>query len=421
MKRKYVEKINEGSVYPLKSVKGNGNTWGHAFYYRLADERKRKTVTGKSVEELMKKAEEFLDKTEREYENSLKEDEAANEESIRPKTFKEAGMEWFDSYKNRMEKAGKSYASIESRQYSLVAINKVAASVAVSDIDSSVAAGIIEACSIKPDGGYYSRSHVDKIQQVFQMVMRYAVDRGYCQKVPDKAELGENLTTVDKDSRFMDEEMIGRLIKAVKGNRRYTTIIYLLLATGLRQEEAFALNIKDFNVKNDGTVEVKIYKTVVETEGHVYKVVQKTKTRRSRRTVCIPMEVYEMVSEYYNDTVRNETKGQKEARERNGMDGYIFVNKDMKPLNKRTFQRNIKKYIERKCGGEMDQNMTMHMLRHTFASIQAEEMGLDKVALLMGDSIETVNGMYQSLTRKTKAAVCRNSSNLLKILSVPEQ
>lgn len=391
--------ISGGSVYPVNPSKG---TLGYAFYYQVkGGEKKRKVVTGKSEDELKGKAFQFLEMEDEKY-----------RESIRPKTFGEVGAEWFAAYKMEAKEKGKSYASVESRECSLKAINKVIADKPVKDIDNTVAASLIEACSKKSETEYYSRSHVDKLQQAFRMVMEYAKKSGYCTVVPDKVELSDSLTTVDKDSRFLDEEQIAELYKVLVGNPRYRTIMSLLLATGLRQEEAFALNVNDFNVMKDGTVEVRIYKTVVEEEGHQFNIVEKTKTKGSRRKVYIPHEVYEMVMEYYDHTIQKESADQKKARKANGMEGYIFVNKDMKPLNKRTFQRNLKEYIKNNSGEGMDYKVTLHMLRHTFASLQAENMGIDKVALLMGDSIATTSKMYQSLTHNTKTAVCENSSRL---------
>lgn len=243
------------------------------------------------------------------------------------------------------------------------------------------------------------------------MVMEHARKSGYCTSVSDKVKLSDKLTTVDKDARFLDEEQTALVYKAVEGNKRYRTAVCLLLATGLRQEQAFALNVKDFRVMKDGNVEVEINKTVVEAAGHVYKIVNETKTERS--SVFIPEWVYQMVMEYYNSVTGSETPGQKMKRKKNGMEGYIFLNKDMKPLNKRTFQRNFKDYIKRNSKDSIDFNATLHMFRHTFASIQADSMGLDKVAMLLGNSITTTMDMYQSLTNKTKSAVCENSTKFL--------
>jgi len=405
---KYVNVISSGSVYPFQSGK---QTMAFAFYYKVANGSKaRKVVSGNSMEELKKKAVQFLDRKEMEYSSELEKAEEIRKEQERPKTFREVGEQWFQEYSAKRM----SYASKESRLYSLKGINKIIGDMFIKDIDNTVAKDLISRYSQKENGKYYSRSYVDKMQQVFLMVMTYAKNAGYCTNIPDKRELGKELSTVDKDSRFLDEEQILLVHKAVENNLRYKTIFHFLLATGLRQEEAFALNIKDFHAMRDGNIEVKINKTVVETENHVYAIENKTKTLRSKRSVFISKEIYDMLMEYYHDVKQHETDLQKQQREKNGMEGYIFLNKEMKPINKRTFQRNFKDYIKRNGGADIDFNVTLHMFRHTFASIQADYMGIDKVAMLMGDSITTTSNMYQSLTNKTKSTVCESSTKLYK-------
>lgn len=393
----YVEVVSNGSIY--RTQKGK---LGFAFYYKLGGEKKRKSVTGDTEDELKDKAVKFLNELDREY----------CEELSRPLTFRKVGEQWFEEYKGRRNaKKGKiSYASVESRECSLKAINKVIGDELIEDIDDKVAESLIDKCSEKADGTYYSRSHVDKLQQVFHLVMEYGKKHGYCTQCPDKITLSDNLTEVDKDSRFLDEEKIQKIFKAVEENIRYKTVIHFLLATGLRQEEAFALNINDFHKLQTGNYEIDICKTVVETEGHVYQIVNELKTKRSRRKIFIPPEVYELIKEYYDYVIENETELQSYMREMYNMEGYIFLNKDMKPYNKRTFQNNFKKYLKRRTGSDMDFKATLHMFRHSFVSFQADDIPLDKVAMIIGDSVATTANMYQSLTNRAKNEVCRSTT-----------
>lgn len=405
MKWSNIEVISSGSVYPVKT--GN-QTIGFAFYYKVGNgDKKRKVVTGKSEDELTEKAVKFLNEIDAECENKLRIVEEEHKELLRPKTFSEVSMEWFMKY-SQLEEAGRvSYASVSSRGYSLNTINEVIGDKPIAEIDNVDAENLMKKCSIKEDGTYFSRSKLDKIQQAFLMVMRYGKDKGYCERVPDKMELDDNLTEVDKDTRFLDDNQLKTVFGIIDGNIRYKVFLNLLMATGMRQEEAFALNVDDFKVLPDGNVEIRIEKTVVEGRDG-YEIVNSTKTKQSRRKIYIPHNIYEMVMDYYNDVVKNETKKQKILRDENGLEGYIFLNKDMRPMNKRTFQRNLKEFLKRNGGEEFNFNATMHMLRHTYVSNMADCLTLDKVALLIGDSISTTHGMYQSLTRDTKQIVCDN-------------
>lgn len=411
---KYVTLVSEGSVYPVKQGR---QTMGFAFYYITGDGgKKRKVVTGSSREELKSKATAFLNKVENECLEALCKADGALREAVRPRTFMEASHEWFEKYKM----GEKSFPSVESRKFSISAINKVIGEMNVSDIDNDVASDMIMKCSIKAGGGYYSRGRVDKLQQAFRMVMEYSRKKGYCACVPDKVKLSGRLTTVDKDSRFLDLEQLALVHKVLEDNARYRTLFHLLFATGLRQEEAFALKVGDFRVtrnrKGKENAEASICKTVVETEGHVYKIVNRTKTAKSRRKVYIPKVIYDMVMKYYEDTAGKETASQKAQRKANGTEGCIFVNQDMKPLNKRTFERNFESYIKRNGRGAINFKVTLHMLRHSFVSLHLDDMGIEQVSKLIGDSYKTTSEMYQSLTNKTKTKVCNNSEEFYNII-----
>lgn len=400
-----VQIVSKGSFYPVKQGK---HTLAYAFHYIVnGSEKNRKVVTGKDEEEIKAKVLKFLEKKNAEYLERLEAQRREQEELNRPLTFEEAGMEWFNQYRLT---EGLSYASVESRECSLKAINRKIGSIPVSKIDNETAKELIKMCSKKANGSYYSRSHMDKLQQVFQLVLEYCIKKGYCQTKPDKFPLGRKFTEPDKDAMFFNIVQLEEIMDALKDNPRYRTLVLLLVATGMRQEEALALKISDLEPIEGGKVEVNIEKTVVEKENHNYEIINDTKTKQSRRKIWIPNEIYKEVKQYYDDCIKAESQIQKEQRKQRGLDGYIFLNKYMKPVNKRTFQRNFKDYLSRK--ERIGFKVNLHMFRHTFVSIQADTMELDKVALMIGDSIITTNKMYQSLTDNTKEKVCENTARL---------
>ena len=77
----------------------------------------------------------------------------------------------------------------------------------------------------------------------------------------------------------------------------------------------------------------------------------------------------------------------------------------MKPFNKRTLEGSFPRYLKRRG---IDFDVTLHMLRHTCASDMLEDTELDKVAKHIGDSYAVTCDTYQSLTNKTKKALCEN-------------
>ena len=410
----YVKVTSGGSVYDCKSGK---QTKSFAFFYEVSGEKKRKVVSGNSIEELTAKAVAFLDKIDKEYADAKEKESAVLNEIAKPArlTFRDVGLMWFETYQAKMQDDDNpiSYTSVESRDLSLRKIFDNIGEMYIDEINQQTAKKLISNCSIKPNGTYYSRSYIDKLQQVFLLVMRYANKHGLSNHIIEPVTLSQNLTTVKTDERFLDKEQIAEILNIVSGNARYKTLLKLLIATGLRQEEAFALHIKDFNVKKNGKVELTINKTVVEVEPYTYRIVPRTKTERSTRVVIISYGTYKMVMDYYNSCINLETEYETYLRQLNKMEGYIFIDKDKKPINKRTFQRSFRNYINRNGGKELGYNVSLHMFRHSYASLMAEKLPADKVAKMMGDTIKTVEDNYYSLSEGAKDEICDVSTSVL--------
>lgn len=391
------ERVGNVSYYPVKSSK---LPVGGAFYYQIPGrEKKRATVTGKDEAEVDRKIEAYLSRKTREHCEEMERQRKAEEEKNKPLEFAQVGERWFADY---LESKEMSFSIKDCRRENLKKLNGEIGEMPIDRIDDEEAKNLIDRCSKKIDG-YYSKSYVDKLQQTFRMVMEYGVKKGYCKRVPDKVKLSDKLTVPDKDERYLDDNQLREVLKALKDNPKYSTLVNVLLSTGMRQEEALALKMDDFKILKDGMAEIAIYKTVVETEKYTYDVVMRTKTKGSRRKISIPRKVYEVVKEYYEDCVNSETPEQRRARHEKGYDGYIFLNSNMEPFNKRALERNFSDYLKRHGIGF---RVTLHMFRHTFVSNLAETVPLDKVAKVIGDSLAITSEIYQSLSDRTKETIC---------------
>ena len=413
IKLKHVKVCGKGSHYPNKVGK---QRLGYAFYYIVdIQKKKRKTIAGNSKEELEKKAIAFLEKLDRDYEEKQKQvqEEISKLENI---SFRNVADMYFNEYKERMNSKKKaiSYSSVEGKACVLKNIYEFLGDMPISDITNETAEELLDWASVKKDGTYYSKSHVDKLQQAFLQVMQYGREKGFCSNEINKIELDDKLTKVDTDARFLDKQHLAKLLDAVKDNQRYHLLVRVLIATGLRQEEAFALHIDDFR-EHDNYVEVIIDKTVVETDSRVYKLVEKTKTERSKRKIPIPVDVYEEVKKYYYDMINNELYEEKIMRVENGTEGMIFLDQKKNVINKRIFQRNFKRYIQRRLGNDCD--TTLHMLRHSYASLQAGNLPAHKVAKMLGDSQQTVEKNYYSLSNDDKEEITKNITSIIDSIS----
>lgn len=404
LRYKNLDVIGGGSVYTIDEDKG---TKGLAFYYKVnGSDKKRKVVTGHSDEELREKAIKFLDKLESDCELVIMAAQVALAEASKPKvlTFCEVGEEWFKEYsaKRNDRKKPISYKSIESRRLSLNKINSIIGDMFITEVSQEVADSTVDKCSVKNDGTYYSKSYVGKLEQVLQLVVRYGRKMGYCDQVLDRVILDDNLPVPNPDDRFLDREQIEIIKKIVDNNPRYKIIVEVLSKTGLRQEELFALETTDFTVQKNNRVAVKIDKTVVEEENNEYNCIPRVKTYKSKRTIYVGYDLYEKIMEYHNFVLSEEGEYERALRELNETEDVIFVNKDKQYNNKKTFRRSFKLYLKRNGGKDYDFNATLHMFRHSYASLMAEKAPVEKVAKMLGDSQQTVYNNYYSLTEKDK-------------------
>mgnify|MGYP003306679199 CR=1 FL=1 len=425
-----VEIFAKGSVYPNRA--GN-QTLGFAFYYQVRGKKKeRKVIKGNSEEELRNKAIAFLSKLDKEYENEKNTVNVVNvttsPESINviykkePEhvnlTFKEVGDIWYEDYKKRLNKLrdGISYSSLEGRDLAYRRICSYIGDLCITDVTQDVADNLIEKSMIKPDGTKYSFSYMDKLQQTFHMIMRYADEKKWYDYQLKTTPLNI-LEKADTDARFLDREQIAEVLEILKDNDRYKIIVELIVASGLRQEEVFALHMSDFKPVNNKDVEIHINKSVRKMGEYQYEIVDFGKTDTSRRVVTISFSTYEKVLNYYNSLMKKETFKNKELRIKNKTNDLIFANKEMKVINKKTFERNFANYIKRQLNNldkTLDYEVTLHMFRHSYASLMAETTPVEVVARLLGDSISTTEKNYYSMSKNVKKNVSTSSEDIMK-------
>lgn len=414
----FVSVVGKGSVYENKSGK---QTLGFAFYYILNDgDKKRKVVTGNSEEELRQKVVQFLDKLEKEFtegKETLKtaiEETCKDKKGISRKTFEEVAYEWFSAYSKRLNaKRNKiSYSTLECRELPLKKILNNMDDVYIDEFTQDMADDLMERCSVKKDGTLYSYSYMDKLQQVFNMVMEFAVDNGYCTHKFEPIPLN-NFPKGETDKKFLDRDQLAEIFNILDKNIRYSRLVRLLVSTGLRQEEAFALTVDDFIKNRNGNYEVAVTKTVVKTGKNVYGIAPKTKSARGKRNVPIPKYVYEDIMDYYNTVTEDESPYDTYLRKLNGTEKLIFANKDKEVMNKHTFRTSFTNFLNRNGGNKLGYEVNLHMFRHTYASLMAEKLPPEVVAKLLGDTIEVVIKNYYSFSNKVKSNIASHTTDIL--------
>jgi len=391
-----IMKVSEGSIYSTNSKK---NPLELSFFITFDDGKKERVkVRGTSRRELeLKKKEKIMEELKKyRAEKNGAMDKPIEAPANKTVTFREASDMWFREFKAENEAKGNGYANLKSAEYSLKLINSVIGDMDIRSIDKTVAQEMANAISVKKNGEYASRSLVEKAVRKFRRVMEHAYEEGYIDRQVGGLYLSKNLTEPDKDARFIKKDTLKELLACVEGNPFYKTLIHLMLSSGLRQEEALALTIDGLQEK-DGIYQVYVNKAVVEMASNQFEVAFRLKHGEKARYVNITKDVYNMLKEYYTNSIDNTVINK--LRMENGTERYIFVNQNGRIHNKRTLHHSMVKYLENRMGD--GEKVSLHMLRHTFASLMKDEIPLEEVSEILGHrDISTTMRFYASQTEE---------------------
>lgn len=403
-------KVSKGSIYKVNSKK---NPLEMRFYITFDDGRKVSVrVRGTNEEEILRKKEEKIAEELKNYRaerNGTTEISQPTEEK-KKYTFREVSEMWLEKFNRENESKGNSFANRESGKYSIKAINDIIGEMDIRDIDTDVAQDMITAISKDDEGNFRSKSHVEKAMRKFRRVMEFALEKGYTDRYIGKLSLNKYLTEPNKDKRFIDRDTLNAVLDCVARNNFYNTLINLMLSSGLRQEEALALTIDDIR-ENDGIYQIYVSKAIVEESANHYVLVDRLKHNERARYVPVTKEIFDMVHEYYNESIKDNKLMEK--RKKQGTDKLIFVNEEGDVHNKRKLYHSLMRYFK----GNIDRygRVTLHMFRHTFASFLKNEIPIEAVSEILGHKdISITQRFYASQTDEDHRIAYRGVENMMK-------
>lgn len=160
--------------------------------------------------------------------------------------------------------------------------------------------------------------------------------------------------------------------------------VYLIYGCGIRREEALALKIFDFNLKN---------KTLTINKAHELssgKPTQKDpKTKNGYRTLPIPEKIFPDVEAYINH-LKHSGKT------------YLFTMRNGKPLTQSSYTKMWQRIIKRmqEVSKEPIVGLTAHVFRHNYCTnlcYQIPMLSIKKIAQLMGDTEAVVLKVYNHI------------------------
>ena len=407
---KHIVITGAGSAYPIKNRKtGNVEKVGLAFYYQVGNEKLRKAVTGATPEIVEEKIIKFLT----ELDKMIEEKSDIRTTSRCGKLFADVAYEWYETeYVNATPRGKKlSFTSIDHRRHNVDRLCRAIGDIIIEDTARDEVARELFTDKLlrREDGGEYSFSSMDKLQQCYRKILMFAQRKGYIERVPQKVQLPASLGRPHVDDRFLDREQIAALISAVEAHPKYSLIVEIIMCTGLRQEECLALDVDSFAVSSDMT-EIIVNKTVVETAKYHYELIHDTKTRNSNRRVVIPDTLREKILKFYNNSLENELAVY--LRKMHHTEKLIFVDQEGEVTNLRYFQRSFWNYVLKRVPVGTFKKTGLHMLRHSYASLMAEKIPAEQLARILGDSYNTVFNNYYSLSKNAKMNIAQHVADM---------
>jgi len=251
---------------------------------------------------------------------------------------------------------------------------------------------------------------VRKNHQILSMCLSQADENGKICRNPAKASKPPKLE--DEDARAMTEEEMAIFLDGltkIKGpfkTRGVWPVIFLtLLGTGLREGEVLSLRWSTVNLRKRTA---KVLETLVRTKekGLIF---TDPKTKKSKREVPLPDEAAFAIRLHRI----NQAKFRLASGEKYQNQNLVFCTSKGTPIEPRGLIRAFHR-IRDKAG--LPKDLTVHSLRHTFATRLLEEgVSLKVVADLLGhEDISTTGNTYSHVHPKMKTAAANEINSLLK-------
>lgn len=266
--------------------------------------------------------------------------------------------------------------------------------------------------AIKPNGGKISKRLMQGISNLLNTTFKYAVESDYLEASPITSSIRlPKSTTPDPHDRFMDYDEISTLLTAIKSSEKYSTIIKLLVMTGLRIGEALGLFWSDIDM-NHCIIHVRhaiVREYYYDDKGkrQVRYIIGPTKTPESVRDIPVVPEVIKLLKNW-KVYMQCQIKIFEEVKQ-NSNEHLIFPNKFGLIQNCNTFQYHFQNYLKRH--GVEQLKVTFHRLRHSYGSFLLEQgEPLITVSRLLGHkNIRVTADTYCTITSRVKIAAVQKT------------
>ncbi len=207
---------------------------------------------------------------------------------------------------------------------------------------------------------------------------------------------------------------------------KYYEVVYILFHTGLRISEFCGLTLKDIDLKNKT---INVDHQLQRTSNMKY-VIEKTKTNAGTRVLPMNDDVAKCFQ-----TIIEEREAPKVEKMVDGYSGFLFLDEDGMPLVAMHWEHRLNHMVKRynEIFREQMPNITPHVCRHTYCSIQARAgmypktlqylMGHSDISVTMNtythlgleDAVDEMNRMQQLESARKEQEALSGKTNEVKL------
>lgn len=400
-----MELMEELNRYPVGSIyfSNRDKKYSISFYYDSLEGEvgKRKTYTRKSKEELIPLRTKFL--TELYYEKLALRKQRENIEvlkSVLPerllkedikceKTVNEAVDGYLAFHKQRVK-----FKTHESEKFYAKHVKKWLGDKKVCDLKGIDFQYLLNNVAQGKDGKRASEKTVKAVKGCYSRTIEFCKNNGWItlnemHELLDKVSMPMTARK-DKNAKYLPMEEMGAVLNALKDNRRYYLIVKILLLTGMRGQEIFALEKCDLlshkemlNIRQ--ALEEREKKTLHDRKY----VLGDTKNEESERYAPAIKEVFNCFRELEEMQVE---KGWRQKAYEHGNGNLAIIDSNGQIVDKTAFNRNLGLYLERRG---FKKKLTLHMPRHCYTTyLKLLGADVENVEFSLGHTINGVRGEY---------------------------
>lgn len=356
----------QGSVY----YSPKSNCWNGAFY--ILDEsqtKKRKIVSAKTREEVLHKMDVCrqaftMVPRNRDIAPKLPTPPPSPQSVTNPITFKAVFEEYWEFW-NAKDRADSTKIERESMYQNLILPSF--GDLLIGDIRPVDVQRFLNNVTMTTKGKLRSSTSIQKLYTNVKAVFLYARENSYILKTPTYGIDVPQGAESDRDGGYLSQEDIVKVLHDLRNSPKYTMMIWMLLATGLRPQEFLVLRWSNIDFENNT---MKIKKALTKERNPIANVKPKyvyvegaTKTKESVRTIYMSDTLAETLKQWKDLLLK---QGIFEKAMHNGNADYIILDSNANLFGYNSLVKNLHKYLRNNGTSGVVPNL--YSLRHSFAT-----------------------------------------------------